>query len=95
MSATVLELLAALGDTELEVAVSLRERGIKGRPGNARCCPVANYLTPGVPCVAVDEDSVAFSGKHSREYVLLPGPVADFVIAFDHGAYPDLVSENP
>ena len=96
MTASLLSHLAALGSTQDEVAATLRAAGIKGLPGKACSCPVAEWVTwAGFTQVEVGKESI--TGLYvftAQEKVVLghAGPVVDFVRAFDGGGYPDLIA---
>jgi hypothetical protein len=63
------------------------ERLPKGARNSATTCPIARALSNGSP-VAVGSGAWVVDGQWYR----LPEPLAWFVLAFDDGAYPDLVA---
>lgn len=90
------EALAALPDTADGIARFLDEQGITGRPKHNFCCPVANYLkrTANVVDPAVDAGFVEGFAENGEEVVCgTSEAVADFVLRFDLGAWPELVAE--
>jgi hypothetical protein len=87
--------LQSLGSTAEDVADTLISGGWRGFPGDAGTCPVALYLTTMLPfvrsaAVGVGGATVYTVGDTDVD-VDLPPAVADFVRAFDVGAYPELV----
>lgn len=85
--------LAALGRTADEVAATLAALGMTGSQIVADYCPVARYLHDhaklgwaAVSCASIAGDRFATFDT--------PGPVADFVRAFDRGAYPELIAHG-
>lgn len=96
--------LVGLGDTPGTVAASLITRGIKGRPGNCRTCPIAAYLATVIP----EGWTIDVHGRFVSIYmperpaasttVTLPGACQKFIRTFDdeHGlTWPTLLSEVP
>ncbi len=87
--------LQALGDNAEDVADLLRLGGWRGLPHSAIFCPIALYLRAAVTDVtdaAVGANQAAIQttdGDHIE--VQLTAAVAGFVLAFDIGAYPELV----
>jgi len=94
-------LLADLGDSPDAVAETLRAAGITGVREVGSACPVANWLhhqEPTLGDLEVSEEEVALllsdddePGDHF-EWVIQTDAVADFIVRFDHGHYPDLVA---
>jgi hypothetical protein len=97
-------LLAALGDTETQVAASLKAAGITGDRGLCGSCPIAVYLLRsdlGCYDVAVDGSiTMWFVGPDNIQHletVPMTAAVEDFVNAFDGwpegpGRYDELVA---
>ena len=87
----VLDLLAALGDTEERVAASLRAMGVTGQRGEPCACPLFYYLRDaGIPVQRVTRKSVHVDGVDGP--IRLLDAVEDFLDAFDvDNAYPALV----
>ena len=90
-----LEALSWLGETVEEVAEGLRARGIKGKRGDPRSCPLHNYLAEfgwdfavagGILNISPDPDKWA--------PIKMPYPFAEFVGGFDNGNIPDLIADN-
>lgn len=85
----VTELLTRLGTTEEQVAFALRAAGITGWIGRGYRCPIANYLTAnGVTIGYVTCERIKLGDAEA----VMPGPIGDFVAAFDEGRYPQLVT---
>jgi len=83
--------LSALGTTKDEIKASLVAAGIKGRKGNADCCPVARHLKQAgftFPCVG---HVAVYAEDHLK--VSTPTPVKEFLIGFDRSEYPELDEE--
>jgi hypothetical protein len=90
----IIKSLLDLGDTEKEVADSLRAAGIRGVKGMAAYCPIAVYirsqhLGPAEFAIAFPSEVTWKEGKR-RQRVANPRPVRDFIVGFDFGRYPDL-----
>lgn len=87
------EWLDSLGTTADEVANSCRALGYKGRPQQARVCPISNGAKQhfGVPFASAYKS--VFVGELGGNYtrVNLTRPVDEFIQKFDDGEYPDLV----
>lgn len=82
-------LLGDLGATEIDVARTLKAKGVKGVMGDAYSCPLFNYLVgEGVSVVEVDGAWVEVEGDAS---VRLPDACREFVNEFDAGNWPELV----
>jgi hypothetical protein len=94
------DLLAALGDTETQVAATLKAAGITGRRGHCGACPIAVYvLKSDLGCYHVDVDGEAvflwFTADDNVQHIEtvdLPDPVTDFITHFDLGRYDELVA---
>lgn len=81
--------LKSLGETSEQVALSLIQQGIKGRPGECATCPIAVFLERAFPgtwflvgrefTTWTKEDSERAGQGH------LPWPVANFIRRFDDG----------
>ena len=89
-------LLEGLGKTADEVADSLKAQGIKGEPGSACYCPLANFLrSKGAPEPGVIHGWFRVH-PHPAECgaeairVPLPKGADAFLRAFDCDRYPDL-----
>jgi hypothetical protein len=87
--------LKALGDNAEDIANLLQFGGWRGLPHDAHACPIALYLRTVVTDVteaAVSSDlaTVHTSDGADIEVELTPA-AAGFVLAFDVGAYPELV----
>ncbi|MCA2215815.1 hypothetical protein [Jidongwangia harbinensis] len=85
----------ALGDNAEDVANLLRYGGWRGQPHDANTCPVALYLRTVVTdvtdaAVNSEQATVHTADGEDIEVELTPA-VAGFVLAFDVGAYPELV----
>jgi hypothetical protein len=97
------QLLAGLGTSPDEVAVTLEAAGVHGVPRSNQACAIALYLTAlmgsdsGVRSVAIGPCSLVMEvisppdGRPAgRLLVQLPKPVRRFVAAFDAQEYPML-----
>ena len=88
--------LQALGDNAEDIAHLLEFGGWRGLPHDLHACPVALYLRT----VVTDVDDATVSSEQAKVHttagadiaVELPPAVAGFVLAFDVGAYPGLVT---
>lgn len=93
------ELLAGLGGSSTEVAVSLAGYHVHGRPRDPHECAVAVYLhsvlgaDPRVEIVKVSQAlvRVTLAGRRRWVEVLSPPAVRAFVESFDQGLFPSLV----
>ncbi len=93
------QLLRSLGSTPAEVARYLDSLGVRGVRNNSECCVVAQFLAaivasePEVRSVRVFRRLVVVSRNHPFWFTAVPLPAAvrTFVLAFDAGAYPNLV----
>lgn len=96
------ELLSALGKTPAEVARYLEALGVRGLRNNSECCVVAELLSAVVACEPEVRGVRVFrrfalvgrKGPFWFSLVRLPKTVRAFVLAFDAGAYPNLVRET-
>jgi hypothetical protein len=95
--------LSGLGKTKEEIANSLFQLGIKGNPGCPRSCPITKYLGSVNVCLSYINNSIEiwdgyFSFPFWKEELLideLPDilqPVVNFIISFDMGEFPNLIS---
>lgn len=93
VAARTAELFTALGNTKQTVADRLLEAGHFGEAGSAVGCPVARYLTAALPLdfIYVDDSDAIYVGT---TWVDVPEAVAEFIVAFDRGAYPDLIAAD-
>jgi hypothetical protein len=104
------KVLGELGDSHEDVAETLRNAQIKGRPKDTEDCPIARYIAarvrehlPSGPVTVTVEGRVyvRFGGDHDRMIgASVPGPVAEFIAAFDnvendYDLYADLVEPDP
>jgi hypothetical protein len=101
------QLLAGLGGSPDEVAVTLEAAGVHGVPKSNQSCAIALYLTAlmgsdcGVRSVAIGPCSLVMEiisppdGRPAgRLLVQLPKPVRRFVAAFDAQEYPMLTRQH-
>lgn len=92
--------LVALGDTAEKVAHTLMNGGWRGRPHESGTCPIALYLMtvlPGVLGVIVGSDRATIHPIDEADAdaeVHLTAAVAGFVLAFDIGAFPELIAQS-
>ena len=95
-------LLASLGSSADEVADALYAAGVRGKPDDATCCPVANWLSEetgfepyvereGV-CLYLDID---INDEQPQLRAETPAAVAEFIRRFDHDGYRDLNDRLP
>ena len=91
--------LADLGGTPDEVAESLRRLGIKGKRKSGETCPLAYFIAAKfgdvVTYAEVDTCGVEIEidrGNADLRWVDFASPCEQFVVRFDKGEYPDLVS---
>ena len=93
------DLLAALGGTGPDVATSLADYEVRGRPRDPHGCAVAVYLRavlgadPRIKAVKVSETSVRVTLMERRRGVQVSSPraVRGFIESFDHGLFPSLI----
>src|SRR3954447_2856157 len=90
--------LRYLGETADEVASGLRFGGWLGLRNDASACPVARYLStviPGATGAAVGTEQATVHRVDGPDIEIdLTAAVADFVLAFDIGGFPDLAVQN-
>lgn len=92
-------LLTDLGHTSGEVAMTLRNSGVRGTPRDVHSCAVALYLNAilggeaHVHSVEVYRTTVrVFAGRpRIRMSISLSEPLQAFIQAFDRRLYPDLI----
>jgi hypothetical protein len=103
---TVTEYLKSLGNSEAEVAESLRQQGVKGLRKNTCNCPVLNGIYKA--CPDYWPGLRIFGGKKYGDHWIyqallgdaqildptLPQAVMDFIGEFDEGKYPDLEAKS-
>lgn len=89
-------MLDELGNTADEVAVALRQRGIKGVRNTVRFLnPVVRYAHTrladvyGIDLIQGDRLRIVFANGRAEE-VAVPEPVRHFLDNFHRGQYPDL-----
>lgn len=90
--------LRSLGETAEDVATILQFGGWLGFRSNSSSCPVAMYLSTVVPnaisaAVGSDQATIHVVDGADVEVDLTPA-VAGFVLAFDIGAYPELIAQD-
>jgi hypothetical protein len=88
------EAVTSLGNTAEGVAKTLRSRGFTGRRGISADCPIAHYLEACLGRVdpQVLHNRIDVAGANGHRLTMPPTPaVLEFVDAFDHGRYPELV----
>lgn len=90
------EALAALPETADGIAAHLTAKGVRGVPGDGCDCPISNYLTAyGFRRVWVTPAWMrAYPEPDVRQTVETPTRIADFVIRFDRGEFPELVLDQ-
>jgi hypothetical protein len=97
----------SLGESADAIAQHLGETGVRGVPQDAFDCVLSRYVNAVLPTVAgVEEIAIGRVGKRPGPTQLilrltafpkwtvridLGQPLEEFLIAFDAGAYPDLV----
>lgn len=88
--------LEALGNDPETIAAALLAAGVTGRRGSSTGCPVARYLTAEVRlgCVVVGKGYtfLSLTGVDEQTHIPTPPAVHAFLVAFDDGAYPHLIS---
>jgi hypothetical protein len=98
-------LLQQLGDHRDTMAAELHRLGVTGECNSAERCVLANYLRPRIDCdnVVVSEWEITIiryvTDPRGRlvavhEYVYTTDQVAELVVAFDAGAYPQLITRG-
>jgi len=71
------------------IAAYLQIKGVRGSPGTASSCPIANYLRGnGINDATVDRWNIHYN--KSRLRVETPSNVANFIRNFDTYKYPNL-----
>ena len=101
------DLLLRLGSCDADVATVLHGFGVQAAPKNPQDCAIAVYLKAilgterRVNSLVVNRKYVMVLlgglGRfhwHNVVKVQLPQPVCQFIVAFDGGAYPELVREG-
>jgi hypothetical protein len=92
--------LHVLGDNAEEIAETLLNGNWLGRRHDSGACPIAVFLTailPGVLGVVVGSNQLTIHPADDAEpdiEVDLPPAVAGFVLAFDIGAFPELIAPS-
>jgi hypothetical protein len=81
-----------LGNTRDEVADTLAELGVTGRPDSSNRCPIANYLRDRLPDVRDIDVSAEEITIDFETYIDVTDPVAGFISDFDQGYYSQLVA---
>jgi hypothetical protein len=90
------DLIATLGTTPDEVAITLRARAIHGVRNTARFLnPVVRYIQSIIRVDALSVDvmtpgAIRMKMNGHEEVAVLPKPVVKFLDAFNGGKYPDL-----
>ena len=102
MTTPISTLLTSLGKTADEIAENLIAAGVTGTANEPNSCAIARYLEAnGYEDVAVvngtdhgdPTDRFQVEANADDGYIIGGyGPVANFIRAFDAGAYPQLVS---
>jgi hypothetical protein len=78
--------------TAPKVAQFFMENNVRGSVQDGLKCPVRSYLPDaGTTTVRVDTHSTYVRLGDEKLTVVNPMPVSDFIQAFDHGDYPELV----
>jgi hypothetical protein len=87
--------------TPEEIAQKIREAGVTGIPRRSCHCVVAQYLCQetGKERISVCTDDILVvvdspTGPRGEECQRTPEPVGDFILDFDAGLYPDLISKE-
>jgi hypothetical protein len=92
---TIKESLDKLPTTTVGIAKALAAKGIKGKRKDSQSCPIAKYLkADGNPLAIVAIAGHIYAWEIGLEWLgletELPPAVSSFVVAFDHGEYPEL-----
>lgn len=89
-------LLQSLGDTQNDVAASLRKLNCRGHRNSGGECPVARFLIwAGCTDVFVDHHIFSATAPNGQQVCCsTPRAAAAFVLRFDDGVYPDLVAQE-
>lgn len=82
--------LDKLGSTADEVARTLADLGVKGRPRKADQCPVSRYLADRMQAAVSTTLQLFDVDGMPACLAWLPEPVSAFVRRFDAGEYPHL-----
>lgn len=91
---TLAEALAALPTTADGIATQLRNKGIQGVRTDSCNCPITNYLTSlGFGLVDVDPGLIEAEGGDGFEVEVTPPGISEFIVRFDGGEWPELVSD--
>lgn len=93
------QLLAAVDEVNSweDPYVELYKRGVTGTPKSACECPVSTYLTAqigGYEVVTISTSTCAEVGHALTDNLPFSKSVTDFILKFDAGMYPELVSEE-
>lgn len=85
-----------LGTTPDEIAENLRLEGVQGLMGVSSSCAISAYVRKHWPDVlpSTSPYGLVLDATCSR-YVPLPPSHSEFVISFDRGEYPELISPHP
>ena len=107
LRAFVMKTLQYLGETPNDVAKRLKEGGFRGIRLHTEECPIARYLRARLEEALEIDASVSVTDREIEVSLLaanydrigasispIPKGVQDFVLAFDRGAYPELVEED-
>jgi hypothetical protein len=93
--------LSDLGDNAENVAMSLRNQGVRGQPQDKAQCAIARYLDAVVGAdrrvrnISVGTSELSVSGPHwwsAKLVIEVPSAIQQFIRGFDRYQYPDLVS---
>lgn len=85
-----LQLLRPLGATPDEIAHSLEQQGVKGRPRCADDCALIVFLE-GCGLRSIESDAVYLTWNCGDDSAMLPEEFQEFAHRFDEGKYPALV----
>lgn len=96
-------LLASLGNSADAVADTLYAAGVRGKPDDATCCPVANWLSQEAGLEPyVEREGVCLYLDIDQDFEVqpqlradTPPAVAEFIQRFDHDGYPELDERLP
>lgn len=89
---TIEEALQELGDSPGDIAAALEERGIKGKIGNKKHCPIAKYINKRIGKDLVEVYSGYLKNTDSQCLdPVTPKAVSEFIKLFDKNSYPNLV----
>jgi hypothetical protein len=85
--------LAALGETPEQVAETLKAQGIKGDRHSPHSCPIYHYLTgKGYSVECLSQFGIYTISPYYGD-IKMPKVVERFIVAFDQGKYPELIKE--